>query len=76
MLKPKYYLYYWDIESLCKDAGLYPAETEIILKWNDGGKGQYTNEINRLYSYMEYEFPYLYEKCLLKYYNYKNRKLS
>ena len=61
--------YYKDLITLCNDAGLYPAETRAILEWIEDGPDDYTNEINRLVSHLEYNLPELYSKCLLQYYN-------
>lgn len=68
--------YYKDLKTLCREAGLYPAETRAIMEWVEGGTDDYTNEINRLFSYLEFSIPDLFNKCVLEYYNKLNNLSS
>lgn len=66
----KYQQDYSDIDTVCKRAGLYPAEAEAIKRWKQHGIGECSNEISRLLAYIEYEEPERYRKAL---YHYNNR---
>lgn len=63
----KYQQDYSDIDTLCRRAGLYPAEAEAIKRWKQHSIGDCSNEINRLLSYIEYEEPERYRKALYIY---------
>ena len=63
----KYQEEYSDLQTVCKNAGLYPAEAEAIRKWKYHGRECYNNETGRLLDYIRWYEPERYDKALTIY---------